>query len=136
MAAGVVVGRRPMSSVCRFCGAPYEGSHRGHLDAAGHVRSRSKRQPDEAFLASVREHPEQTITGIGAEHGLRREAAKRAAAKAGLFRRGRRTASLVRDRAIVVRSREGVARRDLAQEYGLSLSHVYYILRVARTQAA
>ena len=101
-------------------------------DAAGHARSRSSRHQNQAFLTSLREDSDRTIAAIGAAYGLRPEAAKRAASKAGIFRRGRRSASLVRDRAVVRRSSEGVTRRQLADEYGLSLSHIYYILRLAR----
>jgi hypothetical protein len=110
----------------------YEGAHRRHLDAVGHARSRSSRQPDEAFLSSLREHPDRTIADVGAHYGLRPDAAKRAASKAGLFRRGRPAVSLVRDGAILRRSSEGITRRQLAPEYGLSLSHLYYTLRLAR----
>ena len=133
MAAALCTSRLAGSRVCRICGTAYAGAYRGHLDATGHARSRSSRQTDEAFLTSVRQHPDRTIANVGAEYGLRREAAKRAAAKAGIFRRGRRTVSVVRDRAVVLRSREGVTRRQLADEFGLSLSHIYYILRLDRT---
>jgi hypothetical protein len=117
-----------------MCGLSYAGSHRQHLDAAGHVRSRSRRATPTGFVSAVRAHPDLRITDVGADFGLRREAAQRAVAKAGLFRRGRRRASLVRDALIVRRSREGVSRRELASEFGLSLSHVYYVLRVARAR--
>jgi hypothetical protein len=86
-----------------------------------------------AFLRDVVERPELTVAEIGAEHGLRTEAAQRAAAKAGLFRRGRRATSLSRDDAIAVRAAEGISRRQLAAEFGLSLSHLYFVLRVARS---
>ena len=135
MAVAFVREDRSDSRVCGSCGATYEGAHRRHLDASGHVRSRSNRRPDEAFLTSVRQSPNRTIAEIGADHGLNAEAAKRAAAKAGLFRRGRRAANLARDEAIARRSRDGLSRRQLAQEYGLSLSHIYFILRVARARA-
>lgn len=127
------MGRVVDSRLCAICGSSYEGAYRSHLDAVGHARSRSSRRPNPAFLLSVRDQPDRTIAAIGAEYGLRPEAAKRAASKSGIFRRGRREASLVRDREIVRRSRSAVTRRQLAQEYGLSLGHIYYILRLGRT---
>ena len=121
-----------MSRTCRVCGGIYESAYRTHLAMTGHVRSRSSRHPDDAFLASVREHRDRTVADVGADFGLQREAAKRAAAKAGVFRRGRRASSIARDRAVILRARDGATRRQLADEYGLSLSHIYFILRVAR----
>jgi hypothetical protein len=123
---------RAAPRVCGACGSLYQGAHRDHLNAAGHGRSRSSCPPKTEFLESLRAHPEQTIRDVGATHGLRPEAAKRAASKAGLFRRGRRGTNLVRDQAILRRSKEGISRRQLADEYGLSLSHIYYTLRLAR----
>jgi DNA invertase Pin-like site-specific DNA recombinase len=75
---------------------------------------------------------DRTIADIGADHGLRPEAAKRAAARAGIFRRGRLEVTLRRDQEIVRRAETGITRREVADEFGLSLSHVYYVLRLAR----
>jgi hypothetical protein len=103
-----------------------------HLAAAGHARSRPGRLPHTAFLATVGERWDRTIADIGAEHGLSPEAAKRAAARAGIFRRGRLESTLRRDEQIVRRAAEGITRRQVANEFGLSLSHIYYVLRLAR----
>jgi hypothetical protein len=120
---------------CAACGALYDGPHRAHLAAVGHARSRSPRPANVAFLEAVVRRPDATVASIGDEYGLRHEAAKRAAWKAGLFRRGRRIGIESRDDAVVRRAPAAPSRRALADEFGLSLSHVYFILRVARARS-
>jgi hypothetical protein len=124
-----------MSGICKGCGVGYEGPRRAHLAAVGHARSRSSRPAHAAFLEAVVRRPDSTVASIGDEYGLRHEAPKRAAWKAGLFRRGRRPITESRDNAVVHRAPAAPSRRALADEFGLSLSHVYFILRVARARS-
>jgi hypothetical protein len=124
-----------MSGICTGCGVDFEGPHRAHLAAVGHARSRSSRPANAAFLEAVVSRPDATVATIGVEYGLRSEAAKRTAWKAGVFRRGRRTITESRDEAVVRRAPAAPNRRALADEFGLSLSHIYFILRVARARS-